>query len=87
LDFVLDWSHGNCSWSYNLQRKSHECIGEDLIHFDYLKGFRSQFATAICICLGSHLGIPLSTTYCIVGALAGVFIAGKFSLMKKIFYR
>jgi len=64
-----------------------KCIGEDLIHFDYLKGFRSQFATAICICLGSHLGIPLSTTYCIVGALAGVFIAGKFSLMKKIYYR
>ena len=64
-----------------------KCIGEDLIHLDYFKGFCSQFATAICVCLGSHLGIPLSTTHCIVGALAGVFIAGKFSFMKKVYYR
>lgn len=63
-----------------------KCIGEDLIHLDYFKGFCSQFATAICVCLGSHLGIPLSTTHCIVGALAGIFLSGKLSAMKKVYY-
>ena len=63
-----------------------KCIGEDLIHLDYFKGFCSQFATAICVCIGSKMGIPLSTTHCIVGALAGIFISGKLKAMKKVYY-
>lgn len=57
-------------------------IGEDLIKLDYMKGFCTQFSTAICVCVGSNLGIPLSTTHCIVGSLAGVHLAGKTRFMK-----
>lgn len=57
-------------------------IGEDLIKLDYMKGFCVQFSTAICVCIGSNLGIPLSTTHCIIGSLAGVYIAGKTKFMK-----
>lgn len=52
-------------------------IGGEIIALDYFKGFCSQFATAICVSLGSSLGVTLSTTHCIVGALAGVHLAGK----------
>lgn len=37
--------------------------------------------------MGSSLGITLSTTHCIVGALAGVHLAGKTSPMKSAYYR
>jgi len=59
-----------------------KCIGEDLIKLDYMKGFCAQFSTAICICVGSNIGVPLSTTHCIVGSLAGVHLAGKTKFMK-----
>lgn len=37
--------------------------------------------------MGSSLGITLSTTHCIVGALAGVHFAGKTGPMKRAYYR
>jgi PiT family inorganic phosphate transporter len=62
-------------------------IGGDIIALDYMKGFSSQFATAICVSLGSSLGVSLSTTHCIVGALAGVHISGKSSHVKHAYYK
>ena len=64
-----------------------QTIGEDVILLDYMKGFCSQFATAVCVCLGSSLGIPLSTTHCIVGALAGVHIASKTPYMRAAYLK
>lgn len=62
-----------------------QTIGEDVIPLDYFKGFCSQFSAAICVCLGSSLGLPLSTTHCIVGAIAGIHVATKFQFMKDVY--
>lgn len=62
-----------------------QTIGEDVIPLDFMKGFSMQFSAAICVCIGSSLGIPLSTTHCIVGALAGVHIASKSDVMKRVY--
>ena len=58
-----------------------ETIGKNIIKLDYQKGYSTQFAAGISVCLGSILGVPLSTTHCVLGALAGVYFAGKTSTM------
>ena len=60
-----------------LGKRVMETVGKDIIVLDYQKGFCAQFSTAICVCLGSSLGIPLSTTHCMIGSLAGIVLAGK----------
>jgi PiT family inorganic phosphate transporter len=60
-------------------------IGEKVIILDYMKGFAAQFCTAVCVVLGSSLGIPLSTTHCVVGALLGVFLCGKLHTTKMVY--
>jgi len=62
-----------------------ETVGKEIVVLDFMKGFSSQFATATCVCLGSSLGLPLSTTHCMIGALAGVYVAGKTSWMKQAY--
>ena len=62
-----------------------ETVGKDIVVLDFMKGFSSQFSTATCVCLGSSLGMPLSTTHCMIGALAGVYLAGKSHTMKQVY--
>lgn len=57
-------------------------VGKDIVVLDFMKGFCSQFSTATCVCIGSSLGLPLSTTHCMIGSLAGVYLAGKTKVMK-----
>lgn len=62
-----------------------ETVGKNVIKLDFYKGFACQFATATCIMLGSYLGIPLSTTHCMVGSLFGIVVANKTQVVKRAY--
>ena len=63
-----------------------ETVGNKIVLLDFQKGFSAQFATAACICLGSSIGLPLSTTHCMIGAMGGIFIAGKTDAIKRVYW-
>lgn len=50
-------------------------IGKQVIHLDLPKAICAQFAVGISSTVGSILGLPLSTSHCILGALIGVSAA------------
>jgi len=62
-----------------------QTVGKDIVILDFMKGFCAQFSTATCVCLGSSLGMPLSTTHCMIGSLAGISVAGKTPWMKRAY--
>ena len=64
-----------------------ESVGKEIVVLDFQKGFASQFSTAAAVTLGSSLGIPLSTTHCMIGSLAGIYFGAKLSPVKKIYWR
>ena len=63
-----------------------ETMGKKVVKLDYAKGFSAQFATAVAVNCGSIMGLPLSTTHCMVGSLCGLIIARKaFKAVKDIY--
>ena len=52
-----------------------ETVGKKVVKLDFAKGFTAQFATALSVNLGSIIGVPLSTTHCMVGSLMGLILA------------
>lgn len=62
-----------------------ETVGKKVIKLDFYKGFSSQIATATSVIFGSSLGLPLSTTHCMIGALVGIALTSKLSLIKKTY--
>jgi sodium-dependent phosphate transporter len=68
-------------------------IGVQLIKVTPIRGFCIELAAAFVITVGSFLGLPLSTTHCMIGATIGIGIAEKsffesnvnWSLFGKIF--
>lgn len=62
-----------------------ETVGKNVIKLDFYKGFACQFATATCIILGTRLGIPLSTTHCMVGSLFGIVLCNKVEMVKRAY--
>lgn len=52
-------------------------VGKKVIKLNFVVGFCAQFATAISVIIGSMLGLPLSTTHCMVGSLLGIVVAKK----------
>jgi phosphate/sulfate permease len=80
---------GSCGIALGLLlmgRKVMETIGKQMIVLDFQKGFSAQFSTACCVCLGSGLGIPLSTTHCMVGAIFGLIMVEKTNYSKKFYW-
>jgi phosphate/sulfate permease len=49
-----------------------ETIGKGITTLDPYSGFAAQFGAGMCVLFFTFLGMPISTTYCIVGAISGV---------------
>lgn len=49
-------------------------VGFKIIKIDEVKGFAIYFVTSICILVGAYLGIPLSTTHCILATQIGTVL-------------
>jgi PiT family inorganic phosphate transporter len=50
-------------------------IGEEITELTPSRGFSAEFAAAITIVIASKLGLPVSTTHTLVGAVVGVGMA------------
>jgi phosphate/sulfate permease len=66
-----------------------ETIGRGITTLDPYSGFAAQFGAGICVMFFTFLGMPISTTYCIIGGISGVGMSKgmetvKLDLIKKI---
>jgi phosphate/sulfate permease len=52
-----------------------QTIGKKITELTPTRGFCAEFGAAITILIASKLGIPVSTTHCLVGAVIGVGLA------------
>ena len=59
-----------------------ETVGKKVIKLNFVKGFCCQFSTAVSVICGSLLGLPLSTTHCMVGSLLGVVFSEYLNFVK-----
>jgi PiT family inorganic phosphate transporter len=49
-----------------------ETVGKGITTLDPFSGFAAQFGGAACVFVFTGLGMPVSTTYCIIGGVIGV---------------
>src|SRR5512139_883132 len=66
-----------------------ETVGKGITVLDPFSGFAAQFGAGTCVLLFTTLGMPISPTYCVIGAITGVgLLKGvetvRFHLLKKI---
>lgn len=66
-----------------------ETVGKGITSLDPFSGFVAQAGAGMCIFIFTLLGMPISTTYCMIGAISGVGMTKglstvKISLLKKI---
>lgn len=72
-----------------LSRRVIETIGKGITTLDPYSGFAAQFGAGMCVMFFTFLGMPISTTYCIIGGISGVGMSKgmntvKLDLIKKI---
>ncbi|RLI76879.1 inorganic phosphate transporter [Archaeoglobales archaeon] len=66
-----------------------ETVGKGITKLDAFSGFSAQFGAGLSVLIFTVLGMPVSTTYCIIGGIVGVgMLKGvktiKFSFIRKI---
>ncbi len=66
-----------------------ETIGKGITTLDPYSGFAAQFGAGICVLLFTFMGMPVSTTYCIIAGITGVGMSKgmktvKIELIRKI---
>ncbi len=66
-----------------------ETVGKGITALDVISGFSAQISAGLSVLIFTFLGMPVSTTYCIVGGVLGVgFLKGvgtvRFDLIKRI---
>jgi len=66
-----------------------ETVGKGITSLDAFSGFSAQFSAGISVFIFTMLGMPVSTTYCIIGGIMGVgLLKGvetvRMSLLKRI---
>ncbi len=66
-----------------------ETVGKGITTLDPYSGFAAQFGAGACVLFFTFLGMPISTTYCIIGGISGVGLTKgintvKLGLLKKI---
>jgi PiT family inorganic phosphate transporter len=66
-----------------------ETIGKGITTLDPYSGFAAQFGAGMCVLLFTSIGMPVSTTYCIIGGISGVGMSKgmntvKLDLIRKI---
>ncbi len=66
-----------------------ETVGKGITNLDPLSGFSAQLSAGITVLLFTFLGMPVSTTYCLVGGIVGVGLlkgvrAVRVNLIKRI---
>ncbi|MEM7174635.1 MAG: inorganic phosphate transporter [Chlamydiota bacterium] len=62
---------GLATWGWRVM----ETIGKKITALTPTRGFSAEFGAAVTILVASKLGLPISTTHCIVGAVLGVGLA------------
>jgi PiT family inorganic phosphate transporter len=66
-----------------------ETVGKGITILDPFSGFAAQFGAGSCVLLFTTLGMPVSTTYCIIGGIIGVGVLKgvatvRFDLIRKM---
>ncbi len=67
-----------------------ETIGKGITALDPFSGFAAQFGAGLSVLLFTTIGMPVSTTYCVIGAILGVGMlkstkTAKSPFLKRIF--
>lgn len=75
--------------AFLLSHRVIETVGKGITTLDPYSGFSAQFGAGLCVLFFTFLGMPVSTTYCIIGGISGAGMTKgiktvKLSLLKKI---
>lgn len=68
FSYILCWQIGFWTFGYHIMRN----LGNRITKHSPTRGFSMELGAAITVLLASRLGLPVSTTQCITGAVLGV---------------